>query len=58
MAYETAVLMQLGARTAKHPIRMGGFSPHIRLTDYGAWRTVAVGEVFAHFLAHTIDDLL
>ena len=34
MAYETAVLMQLGARTAKHPIRMGGFSPHIRLTDY------------------------
>ena len=35
MAYETAVLMQLGARTAKHPIRMGGFSAHIRLTDYG-----------------------
>ena len=27
MAYETAVLMQLGARTAKHLIRMGGFSP-------------------------------
>ena len=27
-------LMQLGARTAKHLIRMGGFSPHIRLTDY------------------------
>ena len=36
MAYETAVLKQLGAHTAKHLSRMGGFSPHIRLTDYRA----------------------
>ena len=34
MAYETAVLKQLEAYTAKHLSRMGGFSPHIRLTDY------------------------
>ena len=34
MAYETAVLKQLEAYTAKHISRMGGFSPHIRLTDY------------------------
>ena len=38
MAYETAVLKQLGAHTAKHLSRMGGFSPHIRLTDYRAHR--------------------
>ena len=35
MAYETAVLKQLEAYTAKHLSRMGGVSPHIRLTDYG-----------------------
>jgi hypothetical protein len=34
MAYETAVLKQLEAYTAKHLSRMGGVSPHIRLTDY------------------------
>ena len=34
MAYETAVLKQLEAYTAKHLSRMGGVSPHIRLTHY------------------------
>ena len=52
MAYETAVLMQLGARTAKHLIRMGGFSPHIRLTDYGN-----VGWLHKYLGAPSIDIL-
>ena len=42
MAYETAVLMQLGARTAKHLIRMGGFSP---LTDYVRQLTIDGSEL-------------
>ena len=47
MAYETAVLKQLEAYTAKHLSRMGGVSPHIRLTDYSkriAGRISAFGE--------------
>ena len=37
MAYGMAVLKQLEAYTAKHLSRMGGFSTHIRLTDYVTW---------------------
>ena len=47
MAYETAVLKQLEAYTAKHLSRMGGFSPHIRLTDYCFM--LALVDLIEHF---------
>ena len=58
MAYETAVLMQLGARTAKHPIRMGGFSPHIRLTDYSDIQGIDIGTQFNYKRAMKAKVLL
>ena len=63
MAYETAVLKQLEAYTAKHISRMGGFSPHIRLTDYPSrhleniffgWQTAKATKPLTFPPIHTI----
>ena len=54
MAYETAMLKQLKAYTAKHLSRMGGVSPHIRLTDYNY---SAIND-FKTLLSHRRDRFL